>query len=93
MKHIPRRIFTVEFKNEANKLVTQLQLQLQLQIGHSDERKSKPRRYGKMWGIPTPWYAFIWPLTQKWGEKSYATNIRRKERAMSVSRGKESVAP
>ena len=62
-------------------------------LGHSDERKSKPRRYGKMWSIPTPWYAFIWPLTQKWGEKSYATNIRRKERALSVSRGKESVAP
>jgi len=62
-------------------------------LGHSVERKNKPRRYGKIWGIPVPWYAFIWPLTQKWGEKSYATNIRRKERALSISRSAESVAP
>ena len=62
-------------------------------LGLSVERKNKPRRYGKIWGIPVPWYAFIWPLTQKWGEKSYATNIRRKERALSVSRSAESVAP
>lgn len=62
-------------------------------IGHKAERKSKPKRYGKMWGIPAPWYAFIWPLTQKWGEKSYATNIRRKERALSVSQGVASVTP
>lgn len=62
-------------------------------LGHSVERKNKPRRYGKIWGIPVPWYAFIWPLTQKWGEKSYATNIRRKERALSVSRSAKSVAP
>lgn len=62
-------------------------------LGHSVERKNKPRRYGKIWGIPVPWYAFIWPLTQKWGEKSYATNIRRKERALSVSRSEKSVAP
>lgn len=57
------------------------------------KHESEPKRYGKMWGIPVPWYAFIWPLTQKWGEKSYATNPRRKERALSVSRGMESVTP
>jgi N-carbamoylputrescine amidase len=62
-------------------------------LGHSAERKSAPRRYGKMWGIPTPWYAFIWPLTQKWGEKSYISNIRRKESALSISRSVERVAP
>ena len=61
-------------------------------IGHKAERKSKPKRYGKMWGIPAPWYAFIWPLTQKWGEKNYATNIRRKEHALSVSQRMESVS-
>ncbi len=54
-------------------------------IGHNTERTNKPERYGRMWGIPTPWYAFIWPLTQKWGEQSYASNIRRKERAFSIS--------
>lgn len=57
------------------------------------KRENKPKRYGKLWGIPVPWYAFIWPLTQKMGEKSYATNPRRKARALSVSRGIESVTP
>jgi N-carbamoylputrescine amidase len=54
------------------------------------KHESEPKRYGKMWGVPVPWYAFIWPLTQKMGEKSYATNPRRKERALSVSRVMES---
>jgi hypothetical protein len=62
-------------------------------IGHSVERKSRPKRYGKFWGIPVPWYAFIWPMSQKWGEKSYATNARRKEKALSVSRSAENIAP
>jgi len=62
-------------------------------IGHDEQRKSKPKRYGKMWGIPVPWYAFIWPMSQKWGEKSYATNTRRKEKALSVSKSVENVTP
>lgn len=53
------------------------------------KRLSEPKRYGKMWGIPVPWYAFIWPLTQKMGEKSYAKNPRRRARALSVSRSGE----
>lgn len=61
-------------------------------VGHDAERKSKPKRYWTIWGAPTPWYAFIWPLTQKWGERSYAANTRRRERALSVSRGIECVA-
>ncbi|MEJ2454075.1 MAG: carbon-nitrogen hydrolase family protein [Candidatus Thiodiazotropha sp.] len=64
-----------------------------VQIGHSDERKSEPKRYGKMWGIPVPWYAFIWPMSQKWGEKSYADNSRRREKALSISEGSEYMAP
>lgn len=55
-------------------------------IGHNAERKSKPSRYGKLWGIPVPWYAFIWPLTQKWGEKSYAASGRRRESALAISK-------
>ena len=62
-------------------------------IGHNAERKSEPKRYGKMWGIPVPWYAFIWPMSQKWGEKSYASNPRRKEHALLISQDLESVAP
>ena len=62
-------------------------------IGHSEERKSEPEQYGKMWGIPVPWYAFMWPMSQKWGEKSYATNTRRKEKALSVSKSVENITP
>jgi N-carbamoylputrescine amidase len=57
----------------------------EVHVGHCEDRKSEPKRYGKMWGIPVPWYAFIWPMSQKWGEKNYAANTRRKERALSVS--------
>jgi hypothetical protein len=51
------------------------------------DRKSraKPRCYGKMWALPMPWFAFIWPDTQKEGEESYALNQRRKKRALDVS--------
>ncbi len=64
-----------------------------VQVGHSEERKNEPKRYGKMWGIPVPWYAFIWPMSQKWGEKSYAVNSRRREKALSISGGSEHIAP
>ena len=60
-------------------------------LGQNTMREDRPKRYGKMWGIPVPWYAFIWPLTQRMGEKSYAVNPRRKERALSISRGTRSV--
>ena len=62
-------------------------------LGHRAERNRAPKRYGHRWGIPVPWYAFIWPLTQKWGEKNYAGNPRRKARALSVSRAMKSVSP
>ena len=62
-------------------------------IGFNNTISALPKKYGKMWGIPVPWYAFIWPLSQRWGEKSYASNPRRKERALSISRGVESVTP
>lgn len=40
-----------------------------------------PKRYGKRWAVPVPWYSFIWPLTQKWGEKAYQGNERRRIKA------------
>jgi N-carbamoylputrescine amidase len=58
-----------------------------IQVGHDSKRKATPKRYGKMWGIPVPWYAFIWPMTQKRGEKSYEINTRRREQALSISQG------
>ncbi|MCL7743520.1 carbon-nitrogen hydrolase family protein [Guyparkeria hydrothermalis] len=45
----------------------------------------RPRKYGKIWSVPVPWYAFTWPMSQRWGEKSYATNPRRRARAVAIS--------
>lgn len=45
----------------------------------------EPKKYGSMWGIPVPWYAFVWPLSQRMGEKAYAKNPRRKKRAAEIS--------
>jgi len=42
-----------------------------------------PRLHGR-WNAAMPWWAFIWPLTQYLGERSYRTNPRRKERARSM---------
>jgi len=43
--------------------------------------KTKPKRYGKIWAIPMPWYGFIYPMTQPWGEKAYKKSQTRKEKA------------
>jgi N-carbamoylputrescine amidase len=56
------------------------------------KRLNKPKKFGKMWATPVPWYAFIWPLTQKMGEKSYAANPRRKQHALSLSQPVETAA-
>jgi len=44
-----------------------------------------PKCYGRMWAVPVPWYAFIWPLTQKMGIKDYHTNPRRKQHARRIT--------
>lgn len=44
-----------------------------------------PRARGR-WCLKVPWFAFLWPLTQWLGERSYAGNDRRKSRARAVSR-------
>ena len=56
-------------------------------INRHSKQTNSPVRYGKFWAIPVPWYAFTWPLSQKMGEKSYSTNPRRKDCALSVSGG------
>lgn len=40
-----------------------------------------PKLYGKIWAVPMPWYGFVLPMTQRWGEKAYAKNSRRREKA------------
>jgi N-carbamoylputrescine amidase len=46
-----------------------------------------PSRLRGRWGVPVPWYAFIWPLTQRQGERAYAQNAERKARAARLSHG------
>ncbi len=47
--------------------------------------KTPPKRYGKIWAIPMPWFGFVYPLTQPWGEKSYAKNQMRKNKAQALT--------
>jgi len=65
----------------------------EVNIGERKKCKEAPKKYGKMWGIPVPWYAFIWPVTQKMGEKSYSTNPRRKECALAITEKLENISP
>jgi len=41
------------------------------------KRQERPECHGARWAMPVPWYAFLWPLTQRMGEKAYAENARR----------------
>ena len=52
------------------------------------ERKSfkKLRCYSGMWAFPMPWLAYIWPETQRMGEKEYAENPRRMHAALSKAK-------
>jgi N-carbamoylputrescine amidase len=43
-----------------------------------------PRAFGR-WTAKMPWWAFIWVLTQKWGEKHYARSQVRRTRALAAS--------
>ena len=47
-------------------------------------RQKEPQQHGR-WSTAMPWWAFIWPLTQKMGERSYKKNRIRVERALNVS--------
>ena len=46
--------------------------------------KQPPKSY-RRWALPVPWYAFLWPLTQKLGERAYARSTSRPERALAVA--------
>ncbi|MCU7853422.1 MAG: carbon-nitrogen hydrolase family protein [Candidatus Thiodiazotropha sp. (ex Monitilora ramsayi)] len=46
-----------------------------------------PPRCNGRWSMPMPWFAFLYPFTQKLGEKSYNSNQRRKEQAKTVTMG------
>jgi N-carbamoylputrescine amidase len=52
-----------------------------VQLDPGLKAREKLRRYGQRWAFKVPWYAFIWPLTQRKAERGYAENVQRKERA------------
>ena len=43
-------------------------------------------RHGR-WTVALPWWAFLWTLTQRLGERAYARNERRRARARALSSG------
>lgn len=49
------------------------------------KRSKRPRCYRGMWAFPMPWFAYIWPETQKMGEKDYVENPRRRQVARSLN--------
>ena len=49
------------------------------------DKKVLPKLYGEIWAIPVPWYSFLWPMTQKTGEKKYNSNPQRPLKALSKS--------
>jgi N-carbamoylputrescine amidase len=48
------------------------------------QRRRVPQTFGR-WNAKMPWWAFIWLLTQKLGERSYARSTSRRTRAEAKS--------
>jgi len=48
-------------------------------------RQIAPRTNGR-WTGGMPWWAFVWVLTQRFGERSYARSAKRRARALAISR-------
>ena len=44
-----------------------------------------PRAFGR-WTAKMPWWAFIWVLTQRMGERAYAKSAMRKSKALTMSK-------
>lgn len=57
----------------------------EVDLNPARKKRKKPRCYDKMWAFPMPWFAFIWPETQREGEPAYQSNPRRRERARATS--------
>jgi N-carbamoylputrescine amidase len=56
------------------------------QVTLDPQRKATipPKCYGRQWAVPVPWYSFIWPLTQKWGERVYQQSDKRRNKAREM---------
>lgn len=68
-----------ELGKEEGVIVTEIELDPVLR------KREKPRRHGSIWALPVPWYAFIWPMSQRPGEKAYSANSRRIDKARQAS--------
>lgn len=57
---------------------------VQVSLDPTRKVEQPPKSY-RRWALPVPWYAFLWPLTQKLGERAYARCTSRSERALAVA--------
>lgn len=48
------------------------------------KKKATPKKFGGRWAFSMPWFAFIWPITQRTGEKAYRNSERRAAKARLV---------
>lgn len=53
----------------------------QITLHHGPKQRHPPKRFGKMWAVPMPWFGFIFPMAQRWGENAYSKSERRRQRA------------
>lgn len=57
-----------------------------VQLDPNRKKTRPPKCFGRGWAVPVPWYAFVWPLTQRMGERAYAANAARAQRARAITR-------
>ena len=57
----------------------------------SKRRELRPNDWGR-WTTPMPWWAGIWVMTQKLGERAYARSEKRRARARAMSNGSLALA-
>ena len=57
----------------------------EIELDPSKKKKMEPKRHGKIWALPVPWYSFLYPMTEKSGEKRYKKSQSRAIKAKSKS--------
>jgi len=55
----------------------------EVRLDPTRKARTPPRAYGR-WALPVPWYAFLWPLTQRLGEGRYRKNQQRAQLARQL---------
>lgn len=54
-------------------------------LSASRKRIDRPRAYQKMWALRVPWFAGIWPESQREGEAAYFRSEERRQQALAQS--------